>query len=330
MHLVEQHHTQNGADAGAGLEAVQGLGVVLFRRLHDGQCDRAESLVLEVNQGESDFHTLGHGGSGKPLSDSAAVGFVGDRLAHLRPVVRTVGMLDVGQSLCALARQMQTAPEQLTSRPHVRGRDRGLGQHPAAQPHGHFLGIDRVVFGLATMAGLHGERMSQDKRQAFASAEVGEPVPREDTFDTDDPVLSVGRDGLEQWFWPGGHSAVHQNRTILVQEAEGHGAGMPIDATGTWVLLRIASPEVASASLVFSLLPAYHGGMWRGGLNKYQRRASDGCQRPLVPRFRCQPRLTPSVRFLSHVNVVCVKTGASPKQHKGLYGRVYTDATHLP
>ena len=25
------------------------------------------------------------------------------------------------------------------------------------------------------------------------------------------------------------------------------------------------------------------------------RRAGDGCQRPLVPRFRCQPRLTPSV-----------------------------------
>jgi len=25
-------------------------------------------------------------------------------------------------------------------------------------------------------------------------------------------------------------------------------------------------------------------------------RAGDGCQRPLVPRSRCQPRLTPSVR----------------------------------
>jgi len=28
------------------------------------------------------------------------------------------------------------------------------------------------------------------------------------------------------------------------------------------------------------------------------RRAGDGCQRPLVPRSRCQQRLTPSVRRL--------------------------------
>ena len=37
MNLIEQDQTQNFADAGDGLEAVQGLGVVLFRRLHDGQ-----------------------------------------------------------------------------------------------------------------------------------------------------------------------------------------------------------------------------------------------------------------------------------------------------
>src|SRR5438128_10509607 len=30
-----------------------------------------------------------------------------------------------------------------------------------------------------------------------------------------------------------------------------------------------------------------------------QRRAGDGCQRPLVPRSRCPPRLTPSVRPLA-------------------------------
>src|SRR5262249_46613451 len=33
----------------------------------------------------------------------------------------------------------------------------------------------------------------------------------------------------------------------------------------------------------------------KAGLYSYNRRASDGWQRPLVPRFHCQPRLTPSV-----------------------------------
>jgi hypothetical protein len=44
----------------------------------------------------------------------------------------------------------------------------------------------------------------------------------------------------------------------------------------------------------------------------------------------CGLQLTGSVRFLSHVNVVCLKTGASSKQNKGLYGRVHIDATPLP
>ena len=35
---------------------------------------------------------------------------------------------------------------------------------------------------------------------------------------------------------------------------------------------------------------------WSTGRPAEPRRAGDGCQRPLVPRSRFQPRLTPSVR----------------------------------
>ena len=38
----------------------------------------------------------------------------------------------------------------------------------------------------------------------------------------------------------------------------------------------------------------------------------------------------PTVRFLSHVHVVWLKTEAASKPNKGLYGRIYTDTTHLP
>jgi hypothetical protein len=59
--------------------------------------------------------------------------------------------------------------------------------------------------------------------------------------------------------------AVEQDLPVLAHDAEGHGAGMQIDTAVQWVLLGVASPEVSSSSVVFSLLPAYHGGMWRRG-----------------------------------------------------------------
>jgi hypothetical protein len=36
---------------------------------------------------------------------------------------------------------------------------------------------------------------------------------------------------------------------------------------------------------------------WSTGRPAEPRRAGDGCQRPLVPRSRCLPRLTPGVRL---------------------------------
>jgi hypothetical protein len=133
MALVEQDQTQKLANAGDGLEPVQGLGVVLLRCPHDGQCEIAESLVIEVKQGQVDFHAFGHRGIGKPLGDAGAVGFVGDLLPNLGQVVLPVGLLDMGQECRAFARQMQAAPEEITSRP-PRGRlDVGLRAHAATE-----------------------------------------------------------------------------------------------------------------------------------------------------------------------------------------------------
>jgi hypothetical protein len=42
MHGVEQHQTQNLADAGDRLEPVSSLGVVLLGCLHERQCDIAQ------------------------------------------------------------------------------------------------------------------------------------------------------------------------------------------------------------------------------------------------------------------------------------------------
>jgi hypothetical protein len=40
---------------------------------------------------------------------------------------------------------------------------------------------------------------------------------------------------------------------------------------------------------------------WSTGRPAEPRRAGDGCQRPLVPRSRCLPRLTPGAHHYTHL-----------------------------
>ena len=97
--------------------------------------------------------------------------------------------------------------------------------------------IDLVVFGLAPVNGFHVERMTQDEGDAFSSAEVGQPVPGEETFDGDDQILTIGRHGLEERFRGGFHVAVQQDLAILVQDTDVHAPGMQVDPAVKWVWL---------------------------------------------------------------------------------------------
>ncbi len=216
MHLVEQHHSHNLADAGDRWEPVEGLGVLRLGRLHDRQFDIAASRVIAVNQGEVDFPTLVHCRSGQPRGDPVAVGLVGALRPKLRQGVLPVGLLHGGQECRTCTRQMPAAPEQITSRPPLLGRDRGLESPPTAPPHGDFLGLERVVFGCAPLAGLHREGMPTPKGNAVASAAVGQPLAGQEAVDADDPIGPVGRDGLEQWLWARRPVPVHQNLPIPV------------------------------------------------------------------------------------------------------------------
>jgi hypothetical protein len=72
----------------------------------------------------------------------------------------------------------------------------------------------------------HIERMSEDKRQPLPSAQVSKPIPGEDAFNADDQILSIGGNRLEKGVWSRWHIAVEQDFSILVQDAEVHGASM--------------------------------------------------------------------------------------------------------
>jgi len=108
--------------------------------------------------------------------------------------------------------------------------------------------------------------MPEDKRQPLPSAQVSKPIPGEDACDADDQILPRGRNRLEKGVGSRWHIPVHEDLSILVQDAEVHGAGMQVNATIKFVLFGGESPEVSSSFASDSFpLSAYHRGMLRRG-----------------------------------------------------------------
>ena len=262
LHRLQQHATQDRAETRDGLEPGQGVGLLLLGRLHHGPRQVPPPLVISVEEGAVHRDAFWDRGIGTPLRDPRPSGRVRALGAELGPVVLAVGLLDRRQQRSAFPPERSPAPEQIPGRPHVRGIARGVGQHTATPPDSHVLGSHGVVLGFAPVHSLPREGMPKHQRPAFAGAQVGEPVPGKEACDTDDQVFPGGRNGFEKRCGASRHVPVHQDLPILVQDAEGHGAGMQVDAAVQLVLLRLESHEVSSLLLSESLpLSAYHGGM---------------------------------------------------------------------
>ena len=103
-------------------------------------------------------------------------------------VILAVGVVHMRQECAAFVRQRHAAPEEVAGGAHLGGIDVRLREHAAAEQDGNLLRVDLVIFGLAAMDGLHGEGMTEDERDLFIGAEVGEPVPGEHAFDRDDDM----------------------------------------------------------------------------------------------------------------------------------------------
>jgi hypothetical protein len=81
----------------------------------------------------------------------------------------------------------------------------------------------------------------------LTGTQVREPIPGENAFDGDDPIVPIGRDGFEQGVGIGWPIPVQPNLAVLTQDTDIHGAGMQVDATIKWMLLGVKSPEVSSS-----------------------------------------------------------------------------------
>ena len=72
------------------------------------------------------------------------------------------------------------------------------------------------MLGLAAGDGFHIEGVAEDEGDALVGAEIGQPVPAEDALGTDDQVVAVGSDGLEEELGFAAEPLVQADLTLLV------------------------------------------------------------------------------------------------------------------
>jgi hypothetical protein len=97
---------------------------------------------------------------------------------------------------------------------------------------------------------------------------------------------------------------VPHDLTVLVEDADVHGPGVPVDATGTLVWRGVEAPEVSSAPWACCPIPAVPPWSAEEGasirINPVERTAHSVGFLVLLGVVACGPQLTGSVRLLRH------------------------------
>jgi len=70
----------------------------------------------------------------------------------------------------------------------------------------------------------------EDEGDLVLGTKVGQPVPGEDAFDTDDDIFTQRFDGFEKRLWLGLHVFVQDNFPFTVLDTEVHRSGVQVDA----------------------------------------------------------------------------------------------------
>jgi hypothetical protein len=89
--------------------------------------------------------------------------------------------------------------------------------------------------------GLHVQGVAEDEGDVLAGAEVGEPVPGARALGGDGEPVAEGRDGLEEGGRGGGDGVVEDGVAGGVEDADGEGPGVQVDAAIESVLLVVES-----------------------------------------------------------------------------------------
>jgi hypothetical protein len=118
-------------------------------------------------------------------------------------------ILDMSDQMRALPGQVHAPAQQVTSRAHYGRLYIGLRQHAALEQQRDLLRIQLVVLDLAAVNCLHVQRMTQHERDVFTRAQIGQPVPGEDTFNGNNQIVPIGFDETEKTALIGSNITMH-------------------------------------------------------------------------------------------------------------------------
>jgi hypothetical protein len=203
MPRIQEDQSQDVANPGNSWPPGQRLGIGWLCRVDAGSLQVVEDLVVVTNEPQVYRKALWHGGIRTPLGDASAVRLIRQFLPNLGQSVLAVGMLEMREPRGPFARERPAAPQEVAGRPPRGGRDRGVGEQATAEQHGDFLRVNPVILGLPAVKGFPRQRVSEHTRNSLVGTQVGQPVPREETCDTNAHVFPVGRDGREKGGWAG-------------------------------------------------------------------------------------------------------------------------------
>lgn len=89
------------------------------------------------------------------------------------------------------------------------------------------------------MDGLHVVGMAEDEGDVLVGAEIGDPVPAEETLDADDQVVSIGLDEVEKAIGLAGDLSVNDLFAVSIEDTDVHVARVQVDPTVVPMVLGI-------------------------------------------------------------------------------------------
>jgi hypothetical protein len=259
------HEAEKLADTWSGVAQRQGVGLVGLGSLDEVECQVAAQVVVRRKQRQVALAVFWHGDLGQALGYPLAGGLVGDLRTDGGEGGLPVGLLYGPSQRSACVPQGRPASASIAGSAPLRRRDVSLGGHATAEQGRHLWRIDRVVFGCAPVDGLHRAGRPPDKGHAFLRPESSEPVPGAETCNGHHQPLPIRGNGLEQGVGSDWHGAVQQQCSVVLQDADVHGAGMQVAPPVKLVLIGGASHEGSSCLFTWNFpTSASHGGRLRG------------------------------------------------------------------
>ncbi len=129
-------------------------------------------------------------------------------------IVLAVADLDMRDQFSSFPDQIVPSSQKIPGRPHFCRVDIGQRECSPLKDRCDLPGINSVVLGFSSMNGFHVQRMSENERDPFFCAEVCDPVPCKNAFNSYHYIVAIWLNGFQQGFRFRFHVLVQNHITI--------------------------------------------------------------------------------------------------------------------